>query len=258
MYDWVPRVVVPLGIGLVMALLGRYAPPPKAASASWRYETSQVPEPLPTGMIGAVMWGIGICFVLSFFLFRGINHLWANADGPAEIRVYATPALWTFFPGFGALVVPWPLTLWWLRRDGRYDEADSIAEQSNEDGGFNTYRVLIWMSYWIVLPIGMFTALAVPIHMSIADGEVRVGHYASLWPEVFRFDQVRSAAIIDGFDSNGKPHPAKDLAIDFVDGRRLRAGEVGDGGEAAKPEVMRLLLQKTGLTPGHEVDGPDR
>jgi len=50
MHDWLPRAIVPLGIGLVMALLRRFAPPPKPASASWKYDQRQVPEPLPTGV----------------------------------------------------------------------------------------------------------------------------------------------------------------------------------------------------------------
>jgi hypothetical protein len=238
-----------------MALLRRFAPPPKPASTTRKYDQRQVPEPLPTGVIGAVMCGIGICLLLSFFLFREANHLWAQADGPAELRVYATPVLWGIFPGFAALAVPWPLTLWWLHRQGRHDEADTIAEQSNQGGGFNSHKVLVWASYWLVLPIGMFTVLAIPIHMCLGAGEARVGHYASWHSEVFRFDQARHEAIVDGFDPNGKFHPAKDLVIDFADGRRLRAGQVGDGGEAAKPEVMRVLLEKTKLTPAHEAAG---
>lgn len=50
---------------------------------------------------------------------------------------------------------------------------------------------------------------------------------------------------------NGNFQPGKDLIIDFADGRHLHGNAVGDGGTDIQPDVMELLISKTGLTPGH-------
>lgn len=46
-------------------------------------------------------------------------------------------------------------------------------------------------------------------------------------------------------------HPARDVVIDFADGRRLRANSVGDGGTSVREDLMKLLISKTGLNPEH-------
>jgi hypothetical protein len=46
-------------------------------------------------------------------------------------------------------------------------------------------------------------------------------------------------------------HLAKDVIIDFADGRRLRANQVGEGGTNIRNDVMQLLIAKTALTPEH-------
>jgi hypothetical protein len=196
------------------------------------------------------MWVIGFALLASFFLLRYANHLWAQMDGPAEIRIFAVPWLWEFFPGFAALSVPWPLTLWLLRRMGRNDEADTIAERSNSESGFNSYRVLKWFSFGVALPIGLFTLPAIPIHLSVTDLEVLVGHYGEWKPEVFHLDQaVRATLVETERDRTGKVRRGRDLFIDFRDGRRLDANAAGDGGSSADPALVRLLLDRTGLVP---------
>jgi hypothetical protein len=104
----------------------------------------------------------------------------------------------------------------------------------------------------LVAPIAAFTLSAIPIHLSISDAEVRVGHYASFRSDVFPLDQARRLTVIDGYRlRDGRFHLAKDVIIDCADGRRLRGNQVGDGGSAVRDDVMRLLIAKTGLAPEH-------
>lgn len=49
--DWLPRVLVPAMVLLVLALFRRMAPP-RSRRAHHRYDEMQAPEPLPTGIIG--------------------------------------------------------------------------------------------------------------------------------------------------------------------------------------------------------------
>jgi hypothetical protein len=249
--EWLPRALVPLVIVLILILFSRIAPP-RSRLAKWRFDQQQVPEPLPTGVIGGTMWALGIFFALTFFVFQGANRLWANADGPAELAIYALPALWVFFPFVAALSIPWPLTIWWLRRVGRKDEADGICDAADSKGNMDIFQVMKWLVIGLAGPVCFFTVLAIPIHLSICKSEARLGHYASLRTERFPFNQATRATLTDGIRlRDGSLYRQKDLIIDFADGRRLRGNELGDGGTDVSDSVVQLLLQKTGLHPDH-------
>jgi|GEM_PF-2357441 len=248
--DWLPRVLVPFLISLVLTLLRRIAPP-RYRAAEHRHEEMQSPEPLSTGVVGGAMWAIGIALALTFFLLRDANRLWAKMDGGAEFTQYATALFWVFFPGFAALAVPWPFVVWWLRKVGRWEEADSAEDDSDSKAGGNSYRIMKWMCIGLVTPIGLFTIPAIPIHLSISRNEVRVGHYAQLHSERFQLDRADRLTIIDGYRlKDGSFRPAKDIIVDFADGRRLRGNAVGDGGTNVQDQVVKLLIKKTGLNPG--------
>lgn len=189
------------------------------------------------------MWGLGIGLALMFFVLRAANHWWASLQGPAILTQFATPVIWCFFPLFAAVSIPWPLTVWYLRRVGRWEEADSIEDASDSKGGMNSFQVMKWLGFGLVGPIAFFTLLAIPIHLSISDSEVRVGHYASFQVERFPLNEAKRLTIVE--------RPTKDLIIDFSDGRRLRGNQVGDGGTNIPDDVMQLLIAKTGLTPEH-------
>ncbi len=198
------------------------------------------------------MWTIGIAIALLFFALKSANHWWASLEGPSILTQYATPIIWCFFPGLAALATPWPLTIWYLRKVGRWEEADSIVDAADSKGRMNSFRVMKWLSMGVVAPIGLLTLLAIPIHLSISDSEVRVGHYGSLHSESFVLREARRMTLVDGYKlKDGSFHPAKDLLIDFADGRRLRGNAVGDGGTNIQEDVMRILVAKTGLTPAH-------
>jgi hypothetical protein len=248
---WLPRFLVPIAIALAFALFRRMAPP-SARMTEHRYDESQIPEPLPPGVIGGAMWSVGMALAMLFFVLRGANHLWASWEGPSLLTQYPPQVLWCFLPGFAALSIPWPLTVWYLRRVGRWEEADSIQDASDSKGGFNSFRVMKWFSIGVVGPIAIFTLLAVPIHFSITGSEVRVGHYASFRPEIFPLNDATRLTIVDVQKvRGGHSHETKDLTVDFADGRRLRSSQVGDGGTSVQNDVIQLLILKTGLTPQH-------
>ena len=125
----VPKVLFWLIFPLVLILFRRMAPP-RFRATERPYTDSQEPEPLPTGIIGSAMGAVAIGLALSFFALRGLNHWWASLDGPSLLTEYATPFLWGFFPGFAALAIPWPLTVWYLRKMGRWEEALNAATEA--------------------------------------------------------------------------------------------------------------------------------
>ena len=251
--SWLPKILVPLSIPLVMQLLRRLAPAPPPPPSTWKYDQPpQDPEPFASGIIGGFMWTIGLMLALSFFALRWANHEWAQIDGPAILRVYGTSFIWCFFPGFAALAIPWPITISLLRRLGRTDEADSISTESNRSGGIDSFRVMKWFCIGLVGPIAGFTILAIPIHMSITDSAVFVGHYAEWRSERFDLNQARRATLVDGVRyRDGSLHLQKNLYLDFADGRRLDANTAGDGGTSVPSAVVQLLLEKTRLPMQH-------
>src|ERR1700735_3689656 len=249
--DWLPKFLFLIIFAVVIALF-RQIPPPRSRMVRHRYDEAQVPEPLPTGVIGAAMWCLGIGLALLFFVLRGANHWWASLQGPAIVTQYPTQVIWGFFPGFAALSIPWPLTVWYLRRVGRWEEAESIQDAADSKCGFDSFQIMKWLSIGVVAPIAVVTLLAVPIHLSITDSEVRVGHYASFRTEIFPLNDARHLTIVDLYKlQGGRIHQTKDVIVDFADGRRLRGNQVGDGGTSVQDDVMQLLIAKTGLTPGY-------
>lgn len=248
--DWLPKALVPFATFFVLGVFRKLAPAP---TRSTNYKEKQVPDPLPTGILGTFMWGVGICLALSFFLLKAANHLWAEADGMAILRLFPTFAIWCFLPGFAAIAIPWPLTVWLLRRNGRTDEADTIETASDaRGGGVNSFKVMKWLCIGVVGPVAFFTVLAIPMHLSIAASEVRVGHYASLKTELFSLSQAKRATLVDGYRlRDGSFEKKQDLYIDFVDARRLDVNAAGDGGAQVSDETVELLLAKTGLSLAH-------
>jgi hypothetical protein len=69
---------------------------------------------------------------------------------------------------------------------------------------------------------------------------------------------ARRLTIVDGYRlRDGSLHAAKDVLIDFSDGRRLQGNAVGDGGTSVPEDLLGLLIAKTGLTPEHALTRDD-
>lgn len=254
---WLPTVLSWVVFSLIIALFRRIAPP-RLRATERPYSESQVPEPLPTGIIGSATWTLAIGLALLFFVLRAANHWWATLDGPSILTEYATPVIWAFFPGFAAIAIPWPLTVWYLRKVGRWEEVDSVEDDSDAKTGGNSFRIMKWLSIGLVGPIALFTLSAIPIHLSISNSEVRIGHYGSLHSEIFPLSEARRLTIVDGYRlKDGSFHAAKDVLVDLADGRRFRGNAVGDGGTNVPEDVLQLLIAKTGLLPEHALTEDD-
>ena len=107
-----------------------------------------------------------------------------------------------------------------------------------------------WISIAVVGPMVLATFLAVPIHLSITDSEVRVDHYASFRPEIFRLSDARSLTIVDAPKLRGSHVvQTRDVIVKFADGRQLRGSQVADGGSSVREDVLNLLINRTDLTP---------
>lgn len=151
------------------------------------------------------------------------------------------------FEGLAALSIPWPLTAWCLRRVGRWEEADNVEDASDRRGSADSFAILKWLCILVVTPIAIFTFLAIPIHLSITETGIRVGHYASFNSDSFLFQDARRITVIHGPELKRGTSLVQDVIIDFGDGSRLRGNQVGDGGTNIRADVMQQLHDRSGL-----------
>lgn len=240
--------IVLLVIPIVFSLFRIFAPRNRAAELmpdNGRRLPYMVPYLCMFAMAG--VFGVG-----GFYLLRGVNQFWASFYDDAVLKVYPVREIWWFLPGFSALVLPWLLTLWLLRKLGYAAQAAEFIAEGNEKANFDCDRVMRWLAWGILLPVALFTLPAIPMHLAVTRTEVRVTGYGRLTPDVFRLVDAKKAYMVDGYylrDGNFEPHA--DLLVDFADGRRLDANAVGDGGTEPSPQLVQLLLSGGHLTAVH-------
>jgi hypothetical protein len=249
MASFLKSLIVSVSVPIAFALIRRWLPQNTATEINAPDDDRE----LPYGVAGLIMWIQGLLMVVGgYFALVGINHWIGGSGKPALETVFPETAIWWFLPGFASLLLPWIVTLWLLRRFGYAGQAARIVAKGNEKTGFNGERVMHLLGWFMVLPIGLFTIAALPMHLSVYADEIHVTHYATFSPEIFRFTDARAAYFVDGYrlrDGSFASHP--DLLIDFADGRRLSANAVGDGGTSPTAKLSTLLLDKSHLAPKH-------
>jgi hypothetical protein len=244
------RIIVPAAVIAVLSLLRRYLPARKT-----RPQSAAAPRRDPEDFSGT-QWTVGISMLVvglafGFLVHKALvmaNHHFAAADGPAAFRLLPSSAIWWFFPGFGALCLTWEITLLlWSVFEDREKIVRYVA-WSDERTGFDSTRAFRWMAVLLALPIGLATVLAIPVHSTLRDRDIVVGHYATLAQQVLPYSQARRLVLVGGFrDRSGKFSPRAGMIIDFSDGSRWSSSANRD----FKPEVdfglTEFLQLKTGL-----------
>jgi hypothetical protein len=246
--------LVAAAVFLVFALARKYlAPAPGEPSAKEKYS----PEELDS-RFGGVQWLVGLGTVVVGLAFTWSTHaalLWlnrslANADGPARFELWPQSVIWWFFPGFGALALSWEITLQLWSYFGGRNEADLYSYWSSQRVGFDSRRVLRWVALLVVVPIGILTVLALPMHEALREHDIRDCGYAFGPCKTFPYSDARRLTMIEGFrDRNGKLTDRAGIVIDFDDGRRWSSADIGDFNKSVDPTLASFLSGKTGLSP---------
>jgi hypothetical protein len=203
---------------------------------------------LPTLCMIAV--GVAFCFG-SHAILAGLNRLAAGPITPSSIRLLPQSAIWWFFPGFGALSLSWEITLQlWARGDRKtamlYNDWSMIRAWGAN--GMDSRRVLLGLGLLVVLPIGLFTVLALPMHATVGPESIRDCGYAFRNCQVYPLAGARRITAIEGFrNRDGSLTHRAGLVIDFSDGRRWSSAEWGDFKPMVDPALGALLVRTTGL-----------
>ncbi len=252
--------VVPIIVILAMGFFKRRFPAGRNAHKISQERLSELDDrfsPLRGRVIGGMIT-VGLVFLIgSWFALSRINLLLTTADGPATFQFLPQPAIWWFFPGFGAIALCWELTLliWALFGDGA--TVNLFSNWTNQSPvfwgrasytGMDSRKVLRWLALVIALPIGIFTVLALNMHASVGPDAVRDCGYAFRPCVVYSLADVSRITQIAGFRTrDGKLVNRPGVVLDFKGGRRWSSADWGDVGDSIDPALTTFLEAKTGL-----------
>jgi hypothetical protein len=255
------RLLIPVAVYGAFALARKYIPArandqsSDHSSVDYSYES-----------FSGTQWTVGIATAFAVAGFAFLTHAmlvylsrwYAALDGLASFRLFPQTAIWWFFPGFGALTVGYEIVLQLWSLFGDAGRAARYSRWSNLKAGFDGRRLLRWMALLIATPIGIFTLLEIPAHVSLAD-QVIIDHgYGFGKPKIYRYDAARKLTIIEGFRvKDGSLTSRAGIVIDFDGGRRWSSANSGDFKKEVDPALLEFLIQKTKLLPEHTETADD-
>jgi len=249
--DVIRRAIVPAAVISVFALLRKYMPA--------RTIRAQGDEPVTDdftrtnrAVYGAmILIGIALAFLTHKALVA--TNLWlAEADGPATFRLLPSSFIWWFLPGVAALCLSWEITLFFWSKFGDHQTIARFLDWTHKRAGFDSTRALRWMALLIVMPIGIASVLAIPIHSSLRDNEIVVGRYARLARQYLPYSDARRFLLVDGFrDRNGKFTARSEVLVVFQNGVRWSSAANRDFMTRPDSGLVEFLERKTGLAVEH-------
>ena len=104
------------------------------------------------------------------------------------------------------------------------------------------------MAPTIVLPTGIFTVLARPMHTTLHEDDMRIRRYARLAAHHYHYSDARRLSVIKGMrlrDGTFKNRAA--IEVDFADGPRWSSADNRDFSHFVDPDLFVFLQPKTGL-----------
>jgi hypothetical protein len=231
-------ILIVVAITGAMALFRKVFPASRKALTGQELDIEALDErftPLRSKVISAMIL-IGLIFGLgSYFALIGINRALAALDGQGQFRFFPESAIWWFFPGFGAICLSWEFTLQLWALFAGQDLVNLFSDWTNNSTAFwgrgsytgmDSRKVLRWMAVLIVLPIGIFTALALNMHTVIGPDGIRECGYAFKPCTVHSYASMRRVTKVRGRKNDkGQFIPESSIVIDYSDGKRWSSAD---------------------------------
>jgi hypothetical protein len=252
--DFLPRLAVPVAVALGLGLLRKYLKPSPTSERKASAEERQRDDTRfrkYAWAVGFAMLAVAIAIGLGgYALLASINRHLAEAEGPASFRLLPSKAIWAFAPGFAALTLTWPTVFLLWKHFGNRDLAAKYLQWSNQRSGFDTLRAFQWLNLLIVLPVALVTILALPMHSTVHNNEIRVREFANRRCLRYPYGQARRLAVADGFrNRDGRLESRATILIDFQPGGRWSSADNGDFEGSVDEKLLAFLKEKTGLSP---------
>lgn len=258
--SFIGKALVPMAVYAAIALARRYLPasaePPRTKLSvedlSARFRTKR--WIVTTGMVL-----VGISFASSTHaILVWLNRYNSVSQSPEGLRLWPQTAIWWFFPVFGSFTFSWELTLLLWGAFGDREEVELYDYWNSLKAGFNCTRGLRWMALLIALPVGVLTALAIPMHATLRQNDILDCGYAFTPCQTYRYNEARRMTQVEGFRSrDGKLNARAAIIVDFKDGRRWSSGAWGNFSRSVDPELIAFLESSTGLQLGHAATEKD-
>ena len=200
--SYLGRLAIPVAVYGTFALARKYIPAKANDQSSYqssvdhRDESFSGTQWIVGGATALVITGLAF---LTHALLVFISGWYAALDGPASFRLFPQTAIWWFFPGFCALTVGYEIVLQLWSRFGDAGRASRYNAWSNAKAGFDGRQLLLWMALIVAAPIGIFTLLEVPVHVSLTDQAIVDHGYGLGKSKVYLYDGARRLTVIDGF-----------------------------------------------------------
>jgi hypothetical protein len=245
------RIGIPLAIVLVFALARRYLP-----LSIIRVSPRAITVDELDSSFASKQWIVSLSMIIAggVFLFGthallvGLNRYLASRGEPARFLLLPQPAVWWFFPSFGALTLSWEIVLSAMALVGREAEADSYNYWSSLKAGFDCRRILRWFALLVVLPVGILTVLALPEHSAVRESDIRECGYGLAGCRTYLYVDARRITLVDGFRTrDGKLTRRAGIVIDFNDGERWSSADYGDFKPLVDSALAKFLGDKTRL-----------
>jgi hypothetical protein len=251
--SYLGRLVIPVAVFGTFALARKYIPA-KAKDLgsdrrSYRDESFSGTQWIVGGATALVI--VGLVFPIHALLVF-LNGWYAGLDGAASFRLFPQTAIWWFFPGFTALTVGYEIVLQLWSRFGDAGRVARYSAWSNAKAGFDGRRLLRWMALLIAAPIGIFTLLEIPVHVSLTDRAIVDHRYGWSKPTIYDYDAARRLTVIDGFRlKDGTLTSRAGIVVGFDNGQRWSSADSGDFKKQVDPALLAVLAQRTKLSPEH-------
>ena len=192
--------LVLVAVAIVFALARKYAPPKVLSTAKENYSQEELNARFRTTQWIVGISGFAVGGLLAWILYAvavWLNRYWASLDGPADYVIWPQSAIWWFLPLFTPLALAWEITLQIWSLLGHRAEANLYGYWSGNSARFNSRKVLRWMGLLVVVPIAVFTFLAVSIHTTLRPNDIRDCGYAFTTCKTYSYADARR--MIDGF-----------------------------------------------------------
>jgi len=258
----VDRVLTPIGILFAVWQLAKYFSP-AGLRASLPASAMKAPDPKDAdedGKFGSRYLLVQICIVAVGLLFAVSTHralLWLNrrivtAEGPANYRIWPSPAMFWFFPGFGALTLAWPIVLQFWSDFISRRAAYSFNYWWAQSAGYDSTRALERLALILTAPMGVLTILLLPTHISLRPHDIRDCKYGIAPCKTYLYSDARRMTLFNAVDNrDGGIVRGAGIAIDFKDGHRWTSTEIGDDTETVDPALIETLKEQTKLPLHH-------
>jgi len=245
------NALIPFVVLFVLAVARRYMPVASVKPPERKYSREELDV-----RFSSTQWVVGISMVVVgvFFAFatyaalKGVNRYLATADGRSQFLLWPQSAMWWFLPGFGALALSWGITLRLWALFGHREDAELYNYWSSLKSGFDSPKLLRWLTIFVVLPAGVLSILALSMHISLTQNEIRDCGFAFARCKIYRYADARRMTIVDGFrDRDGKLNRRAGIVIDFVDGRRWSSADNSEITERVDPALLEFLKDRIPL-----------